>query len=57
MFDEFKNAINRMVVTEILVKKGISFTTVNQVISIAGENDIYKRRVLSKIGGFCYALA
>ena len=57
MFNKLKDAINWAVITTFLIKEWVRYTAVDKIVFVTIENNVYeRRRVFSKVGGFCDSL-
>ena len=57
MFSKLKDAIIRAMITNFLTKKWVRYTTVDKIAFVTSEDNVYdRRRVFSKVGGFCDSL-
>ena len=57
MFNKLKDAINWAVITSFLTKEWVLYTTVDKIVFVTSEDNVYEgRRVFSKVGGFCDSL-
>ena len=57
MFSKLQDAINWAVITSFLTKKWLRNTTVDKIAFVTSEENVYqRRRVFSKMGGFCETL-
>ena len=56
MFSKLQDAINWAVITSFLTKKWVRNTTVDKIAFVTDEDNVYQRRVFSKMGGFCETL-
>ena len=57
MFNKLKDAINWAVITSFLTKEWVRYITVDKIVFLTREDNIYeRRRVFSKVGGVCDSL-